>query len=101
MSDVSEIEIDLGLRDNKGRRIGARATTRVETSRWATGPCSPFVVVRVHATRGGRLYGATPEFVEVGPADALETDAKAKAVIAAKVEAMRKRYTKLFGGAHV
>lgn len=88
---------DLGLRDRKGRSIGVRFRIAVRDKRWSREVrdpvgCDPYVVVRVHVTRSGHLYCATPADVEIGLASDPGVSDKAEAEIERRILEIAARY---------
>lgn len=102
---VHSWHVDLGLRDDKGRKIGARvdvlqadvlaaAIAAFSLPELADVPVGTVVgYARVHVTRDGRIFGATPEARFVGSIDAADAAARLKAEVDRRLAAITKRYT--------
>lgn len=74
-----DIKAGFGIKDSKGRELGAHATTRLDDGQ---------VRVVVHATRDGEDFGAFPGAAYVATFEA------ARVLVEMRIEAMRKRVTK-------
>lgn len=98
---------DLGLLDDKNRRIGAFvrvALVEVVEDRFmcdlrarTLDVGSRHVVVRVVATRDGQAYGATPSAKYIGLHGAKKTEELLSKEILRRLNSMQRRYGEKFG----